>query len=291
VQVKAPGIPREDRASQPDPLTGPKETAEKQRPDTKKAADSPAAAPNVAEPSTSAKTAEAPADTASITPQPGPPPQQRVTPAVETQPPSPPADAVSGPKEVLNEAPSEKDLAKKPNKNSTTTAVTAPAKPETPATKQPVQSWLVSEMSSPLDYRPMLTAIIHPTSSSEGGPSSLTIRCLGGQRTSLSIQSVGRWRAARKNALTVDHQIDDRSAVRQVWTLSADAKSATYSGDTIALLWSFPGETQLTINVPRDGNARHDATFRLAGWESVRKRIATACNWPQPDAQASSGRY
>jgi hypothetical protein len=136
----------------------------------------------------------------------------------------------------------------------------------------------------------MLTAIIHPTSSSEGGPSSLTIRCLGRQQTSLSIQSGGTWRAARKNAVIVDHQVDDGSAVRQVWTLSVDAKSATYAGDTIALLRSFPGETQLTINVRDAGNTRHDATFQLAGWESVRKQIAKACNWPKPDAQASSGR-
>jgi hypothetical protein len=309
VQARAPDIAREDRATQPDPLTGPQETAEKQEPDAKKATDSPAAASNVADPSTSTKTAEPPTDTASITPQPGPAPQQSVAPAVETQPPAPPADAVSGPKEAkearaaaptetLRDSPKDalkdalraKDLAKEPSNDSTATAVTAPAKPETPATKQPVQSWLVSEMSSPLDYRPMLTAIIHPTSSSEGGPSSLTIRCLGRQQTSLSIQSGGTWRAARKNAVIVDHQVDDGSAVRQVWTLSVDAKSATYAGDTIALLRSFPGETQLTINVRDAGNTRHDATFQLAGWESVRKQIAKACNWPKPDAQASSGR-
>ncbi len=162
------------------------------------------------------------------------------------------------------------------------------AKADAPAAKQPAQSWLVSEMPSPIDYRPLLTAVIHPTSSSEGGPSGLTIRCLGGQ-TGISIQTAGVWRAVRKNALAVDHQINDQSVVRQMWTLSTDAKTATYAGDPVALLRSLPEGTRLTINVSDGGNARHDATFLLAGWETVRNWIGTACKWPKADAQALSG--
>jgi hypothetical protein len=78
--------------------------------------------------------------------------------------------------------------------------------------------------------------------------------------------------------------------VRQTWTLSSDAKNATYAGDPVALIRSLPEGTRLTINVPDSINARHDATFVLTGLEAVRNRIGTTCKWPKANAQASSGR-
>jgi hypothetical protein len=178
-----------------------------------------------------------------------------------------------------------KDLVKDAAKMAPTTPATAAAL--APA-KQPMQSWLVSEMPSPVDYRPLLTAILYPIESSEGGPGSLNIRCIGGQ-TALSIRTGSAWRASRKNALLVDDQINEQSAARQTWILSADAKSATYSGDPIALLRSFPEGARLMINVLDGTNARHEATFLLTGWDATRKRIGKACKWPKADGQASSG--
>jgi hypothetical protein len=224
---------------------------------------------------------DAPTEAASNKESTKPPPQPPATQTVQSPAPARKADAVSEPKEPVKDA--VKDSAKTPDTTATAKTVAAPA------AKQPAPNWLVSEMPSPIDYRPLLTAVIHATSSSDGGPGSLTIRCIGGQ-TALSIHTEGTWRAQRKNALPVDHQINEQSAVRQMWILSADAKSATYSGDTISLLKSLPEGTRLTINVPDGANAKHDATFQLTGWDTVRKRIGTACKWPSADAQASSGR-
>jgi len=272
---------------------------------------------------------DAPADTATSMTTAAPTPQPPATPTAESSPPARQADAVSEPKTPAKDSAKDsvKDATIAPAKTaapadmpaSTATATPAPQPPATPtvqsappprqadavgepkdsvkvpprtsgvATKPPESSWVVSETTSPIDYRPLLMAVIRPTSSSEGGPSGLTVRCLGGQ-TALSIHTEGAWRAPHKNALPVDHQINDQSVVRQMWTLSADAKNATYTGDPVALLRLLPEGTRLTINVPDSGNARHEATFMLAGLEAVRKRIGTACKWPKADAQASSGR-
>ncbi len=158
-----------------------------------------------------------------------------------------------------------------------------------PPAKPPESSWVISETTSPVDYRPLLAAVIRPTSSAQGGPSSLTVRCRGGQ-TELSIHTEGTWHAPRKNALPVDHQINDQSTVRQKWNLSADAKTAIYADDAVELLRSLPDGARLTVSVPDEANARHGATFLLAGWDAVRRKIEAACKWPHVTDQASSGK-
>jgi len=162
-------------------------------------------------------------------------------------------------------------------------------KPNGPPAKPLESSWVISETTSPVDYRPLLAAVIRPTSSGQGGPSSLTVRCRGGQ-TELSIHTEGTWHAPRKNALPVDHQINDQSTVRQKWSLSADAKTAIYADDAVELLRSLPDGARLTVSVPDEANARHGATFLLAGWDVVRRKIEAACKWPHVTDQASSGK-
>jgi hypothetical protein len=76
--------------------------------------------------------------------------------------------------------------------------------------------------------------------------------------------------------------------VRQIWNLSVDAKTATYAGDAVELLRSFPDAARLTVNVPDATNVRHDATFVLTGWDTVRRRLEAACKWPKATDQASS---
>jgi hypothetical protein len=165
---------------------------------------------------------------------------------------------------------------------------TDPPKPGASAAKPPESSWLVSETTSPIDYQPLLTAVIRPTSSSPGGPSRLAVRCRGAQ-TELLIQADGTWPAPRRKALAVDRQINDRPVVHEKWGQSVDAKTAAYTGDAIELLKSLSEGARLMINVPDGANARHEATFLLTGWDAVRKKIEAACKWPKTNAQASSG--
>ena len=137
-------------------------------------------------------------------------------------------------------------------------------------------NWVVSETTSPVDYSPLVTAVIQSTSPVKDAPAALAIRC-GEKHTELMVRTGGTWATTRGNELRVDYQIDDKPAVRLPWSASADGKSASYKGDAVGLLQSLPEGARLKINV-FDGLG-HDATFQLTGLDTVRKKIAAACNW------------
>ena len=78
--------------------------------------------------------------------------------------------------------------------------------------------------------------------------------------------------------------------IRQTWTLSADAKIATYADDTVELLRSLPDGARLSVSVQDGADVHQQASFLLTGWNAVRKRIEVACKWPEATEQASSGK-
>jgi hypothetical protein len=215
------------------------------------------------------RTAKAPADAAHATIDatasqlPARQPAESSTAAIQSEPPNMAKDK---PKEALKDAP----------------------KLSAPQAKPPESGWVVSETTSPIDYRPLLTAVIRPASNSSGAPSRLAVRCRGAQ-TELLIQTEGTWQALPKKGLIVDRQVNDQPVVRTKWTLSVDAKTATYADDTIDLLRSLPEGARLTLSVLDGANAKHDAAFLLTGWEAIRTKIAAACKWPNVNSQASSG--
>jgi hypothetical protein len=257
--------------------------------------------PRGAEPGSATSSTQA----ASEPPPPPPAPEPAVTPVAESKTAAVQSDA---PKETAKETAEEtaKETAKEDAPKETTKEIVketakenakeivketskTDSKPTSAQASAAESSWVVSETTSPVDYRPLLAAMIHPTSSSQDGASSLSIRCRAG-RTELILRTEGTWHAARNNALPVDRQINDQAVVRQKWILATDAKTATYADDTVELLRSLPDGARLTLGVPDGANARHDATFLLAGWDAVRKRVETACKWPKATDEASSKR-
>jgi hypothetical protein len=149
--------------------------------------------------------------------------------------------------------------------------------------------WLVSETVSPVDYSPLVTAVIRSTSTAKNAPSILVIRCRG-SRTDLLVRTEGAWRASRAKQVQVDYQVDDQPSLRLAWARSADGKTATYKGDAVELLRSLSEGAALKISVfdrPGPGN---EATFQLAGLDAVRKKIAFACKWPPTAGTLSSGK-
>jgi len=210
--------------------------------------------------------------------------------------PSPEPPSVTPPKEPVAAAQApEASPSPAPSAMPAPAAATAAVQPETPRpsaqqrAKAVESRWVVSETMSPVDYRPFVTAVIRPTSSSPGGPVSLAVRCWGGQ-TEILIRTEGTWHATRRNALPVDFQINEQSTARQTWTLSADARIATYGSDPIELLRSLPDGARLSIGVPDGTNAHQQATFLLSGWDAIRKRVEAACKWPAATEQAASGK-
>jgi hypothetical protein len=73
-------------------------------------------------------------------------------------------------------------------------------------------NWVISETTSPIDYSPLLTALLRSTSQVKDAPSALGVRCVG-QRTELVLHTEGTWTALRGRELRVDYQVNDKSPV------------------------------------------------------------------------------
>src|SRR6202163_2094717 len=171
---------------------------------------------------------------------------------------------------------------------------TGPASPNEPpasAQNQPADTaWVVSETTSPVDYSPLITAVIHPTSSVKDAPNTLAVRCRG-SRTELLLRTEGAWRASRASEVQVDHQINDQPFVRLGWAVSADGKTASYKDDAVELLRSLPEGARLKISVfVRQEGPGQEATFQLTGLDGVRKKIGLACKWPPTADKMSLGK-
>jgi hypothetical protein len=164
--------------------------------------------------------------------------------------------------------------------------VAQPREPDTATLRG--SSWVVSETTSPIDYSPQIAAVLRPASRLHDGPSSLAVRCRRG-RTEMSVWSEAGWRPMRSDAVLVDHRINREPIVRLTWSLSADARTATYKEDVVELLRSLPEGGLLSISIPDGDNPRREATFLLTGWTAIRQKIEKLCKWP-PAGRVTYGR-
>src|SRR5882672_3261128 len=160
--------------------------------------------------------------------------------------------------------------------------VDIPAKPQD-------TDWIVSETTSPVDYSPLVTAVIRSTTSLQDAPNTLVIRCLG-PRTEVLLRTEGTWRASRSSKVQIDYQINDQPPVGLQWTTSADGKTASYGNDAVGFLQSLPEGARLKIKVLDRAGSGHDATFQLAGLDAVLKQIAAPCKWSTADKMSSGAR-
>jgi len=153
------------------------------------------------------------------------------------------------------------------------------------AQNQPADTaWVVSETTSPVDYSPLITAVIRSTSRVKDAPNTLAVRCRG-LRTELLLRMEGTWPASRASEIQVDYQINDQPFVRLRWTVSADGKTASYKDDAVGLLRSLPENARLKIGVFDRQGPGQEATFQLTGLDSVRKKIGLACKWATDSRQ------
>jgi hypothetical protein len=138
------------------------------------------------------------------------------------------------------------------------------------------RNWVVSETTSPVDYSPIVTAVMQVPSGVKDTPDTLMMRCRA-LRTELLIRTEGAWRVGRGSDVEVDYQVNNQAVVRQPWTASADGKTASYKNDAADLLQSLPEGAQLKIKVLDGPGAGHEATFHLAGLDAIRRKISAAC--------------
>ena len=150
-------------------------------------------------------------------------------------------------------------------------------------------NWVISETTSPVDYSPLVTGLMHSTSKVKDAPSTFVVRCVG-ERTELLVRTDGTWNATRGHELRVDYQVNDQPAVGLQWILSSDGKTATYKDDPVSFLQSLPDAARLKINVADRASSSHEATFQTDGWDVVRNKIGTACKWARRTDKTSSGK-
>jgi hypothetical protein len=140
--------------------------------------------------------------------------------------------------------------------------------------------WIISETTSPVDYQPQITALTTARATSQDAPSSIAIHCRA-HRTELIISTTGSWKQA-VGEVKVAHRINEEPPVEQRWRAAEAGKSLAFPGDVVRFLRAMPDGGRFLVKVYAGKGPPNEGTFQLAGLDSVRRKIATACNWPQP---------
>src|SRR5258706_10668258 len=141
-------------------------------------------------------------------------------------------------------------------------------------------NWIISETTSPVDYRPQITALTTARTSSQDALSSLAIRCRA-QRTELIISTTGSWKQATDGEVKVVYRINEEPPVEQRWRSAETGRSLAFQGDVVRFLRSMPDGGRILAKVYAGKAPPYETTFKLVGLDPVRRKIAAACNWPE----------
>jgi hypothetical protein len=143
-------------------------------------------------------------------------------------------------------------------------------------------NWIISETTSPVDYKPQIAALTTARASSQDAPSSLAIHCRA-QRTELIISTTGSWKQATDGeVMKVVYRINQEPPIEERWRPAQTEKSLAFPGDVVRFLRSMPDGGHLLVKVYAGKAPPSESTFQLVGLDPVRRKIAAACNWPQP---------
>lgn len=143
--------------------------------------------------------------------------------------------------------------------------------------------WIVSETTSPIDYSPLVTAVLEPVQYGDNGPINFAVHCRE-RRIELTFQFFGN--SARRNEPQVYFQTEDQSPARLDVSWSADGKIASVKNDPVSLLQSLPDGS--TLKMWAGERAPQDTTFKLVGLEGVIGKVAAACDWAPQQAHKSA---
>jgi Type VI secretion system VasI, EvfG, VC_A0118 len=141
-------------------------------------------------------------------------------------------------------------------------------------------NWIISETTSPVDYRPQITALTTARASSQDAPSSLAIHCRA-QRTELIISTTGSWKQATDGVVKVVYRINQEPPVEQRWRPAETGRSFAFQGDVVRFLRSMPDSGQILVKVYAGKTPPYESMFQLVGLDPVRRQIAAACKWPE----------
>ena len=150
--------------------------------------------------------------------------------------------------------------------------------PDSAPTQGP--NWIISETTSPVDYRPQIGALTTARVSSQDSPSSLAIHCRA-HRTELIISTTGSWKQVPNGEVKVIYRLNEEPPVEQRWKATENGRSLAFPGDVARFLRSMPDGGRILVKVYAGKGQPNENTFQLVGLDPVRRKIAAACNWPE----------
>src|SRR6478736_2773925 len=136
------------------------------------------------------------------------------------------------------------------------------AEPPDSATQGP--NWIISETTSPVDYRPQIAALTTARASSQDSPSSLAIHCRA-HRTELIVSTTGSWKQVPEGDVKVMHRINEEPSVEQRWRAVEAGKGLAFPGDVVRFLRSMPDGGRILVKVYAGKGLPSESTFQLAG--------------------------
>jgi hypothetical protein len=80
----------------------------------------------------------------------------------------------------------------------------------------------------------------------------------------------------------VVYRINEEPSVEQRWRAAETGRSLAFPGDVVRFLRSMPDSGRILVKVYAGKAPPYESTFQLVGLDPVRRKIAAACNWPQP---------
>jgi hypothetical protein len=139
--------------------------------------------------------------------------------------------------------------------------------------------WIISETRSPVDYSPVVVAVVRSKDNAEHSTMELSVNCRNG-RTNLMV--AGAAISGRRDDYAVSYRINRDSPLEAGIGSAASGTGVAVQGNVVPLLQSFPDGGEIAIRLAIRGGASSEAIFSLDGFNSVKIKMARTCNWPKP---------
>jgi hypothetical protein len=139
------------------------------------------------------------------------------------------------------------------------------------------ENWIISETTSPVDYRPIITATASSQGYSNGHPMQLSVRCRAG-RTELAVSGPAFSGNGKDHAIS--YRVDDSQPVQLAGAQPTSGSGIAFAGDVVRFLQSLPERGELAIRVVNRSGSAQEGHFSLGGLKVARERLATVCQWP-----------
>ena len=138
------------------------------------------------------------------------------------------------------------------------------------------ERWIVSETTSPVDYKPIVSAYTSARGP-DGSSVQLSVACRSG-RTEMVI--AGPAVSGRGWDYAATYSINGGRPVQVSTGSPSFGTGVALHGDVVLLLQSFPDEGQIAFHLGTRTAAAIDLSFPLGGVKMVREKMAAACKWP-----------